>query len=356
MKGNIFIPRRAPRLQKSETHATLDPENIIVRVPFEYDGDGILETFANNDSVDVRLEYRTLVLTARKSGTAKVTLRSSVGLRSKAASTELDVTLADIPSPVLADNSWDIIQRTIHAGYGKQFWTPGDKVPRRLDGSVGITDVTGDYYDVLLDIDHNPEYEGAHNAQFGLAWYADDKTTPIAFCDDRYGHSYSDARDDFRMNPVDEITTGWSEMQLRRVIQGFYYAIQDGELKKRIVAGPKYCDDGAYIDFCVSDPKDVRIFRDVIWIPRAAEMYMQSYSLVLPATEKPFNMKFPIFDDYKAQAAYHYRDHTTTAAYWIATRKTIDMGIFAFVGNGGRVNFASAANVTYGVRPCYTIS
>ena len=57
------------------------PESLVQRIPIEYDGDGTLEAFPNNDNVAVRLDGHTLELTAQKSGKSQITVRATGGFK-----------------------------------------------------------------------------------------------------------------------------------------------------------------------------------------------------------------------------------------------------------------------------------
>lgn len=358
MKGIVNIPKIPGQLNIDTSALTIQPENLVTELPFTRPGNGAVEAVPSNDNIEVRTEADRLIITGRKSGAASLTVRAAAGTEHTGTVTQtINVTTKDMPSPILAENSPDIMQRVTHAGFASvPGWKPGDKVPRELSGTVGVTDVSGEYYDVLLGIDHNPEFELEHSLQFGLAWYASDGKTPIAFVDDKYNTGYYDARRDFRMNTdYRNLTAGYSGMQLRSVLQEFFGTITDEELKKRIVACPKYVDDGAYIAQGVSDPKDVTVLRDVIWLPSQYEMFPWNASPWEPKSEYAVTEQYPIFPGSASRIAYAFNNLTQAVWWWLRSRSTSSAGYFRIVYTDGATS-SYGATWSYGARPCYMVS
>ena len=225
-------------------------------------------------------------------------------------------------------------------------------VPRRLEGTVGICDVTGDYYDVLLGLDNSVAMHG-HHADFGLAWYASDRETPIGFVDDGYHQTYGGDRRDFRMSTTFTASTGYSGMQLHSVIQEFWDAITDAELRRRIVACPKMVDDGVFTAPNVFNPKDIRVLADVIWMPAAHEIWYAGQNSYAPITEASVTSTYHIFSGSSSRVAYAF-DNRTKAVYWWTRSRSMKNAYFCTVTPTGGTDHACQSGLA--VRPCYTIA
>ena len=82
MIGSVTRPRFTPALRLQSAPVVITPETLEQRIPIGYNGDGALEVVPSNGNVDARIEGRELVLTGRKSGTAKVEVRAAAGVYS----------------------------------------------------------------------------------------------------------------------------------------------------------------------------------------------------------------------------------------------------------------------------------
>lgn len=249
----------------------------------------------------------------------------------------------------------DIIARTVRAGYGKiPGWLPGDTIPRTLSGTVDlcnsagdVVDVTGQYYDVLLAIDHNPQFEGAHNAQFGLAWYGDDKA-PITFVGENF--STFDGDNGFTMWPAEQgALPTYGNSRMRRCAQNFLGTITDAILRKAIVSMPKYVDD-AYLS-AVSNPASIAVYRDAIWIPSVREL---SLDADVPEGELAVVHAFLPFASAATRTAYPHNSRAITVHWAVRTRR-VNSNWWQNVNGSGWFTGASP-NYKVGIRPCYTIA
>lgn len=70
--------------------------------------------------------------------------------------------------PSLEDYSWDEIKSFVEQGLAANIFSIGDKKSIILEGTVGDTDITGDYLAVILDIDHNMSGTLQHSLYFGI--------------------------------------------------------------------------------------------------------------------------------------------------------------------------------------------
>ena len=172
-------------------------------------------------------------------------------------------------------------------------------------------------------------------ADFGLAWYASDKSTPIAF------------EGDFKMYLSMSGITGYGGAKLRGDIQAFLDAITDAAVRDRIAACPRICYDALNRRF-----DDLR---DRIWMPRQFEVYGPGEGDGVANAEYAVSNRFPVFTSNYSRKAYAATD-LTRGVYWtLASQSAHDTTRFRMVGAAGSSVYGGA-NVAYAIRPCYTIA
>ena len=231
-------------------------------------------------------------------------------------------------------------------------------MPRRLDGTVDLCDgagtsidVTGNYYDVLLAIDHNPQLEGPHNAQFGLAWYAEDGQTRITFVGPEYETFNGDKG--FTMWPYPPNTglpASYGNSRVRKAIQGFLPTITDATLREAIVPTPKYVDDD--LSRPATDPSNVVVYRDAIWIPSLRELLSGDHFRI-PRTELALTEPFP---QPIQTRAYVYNNPSVPSSWALRSRAGDATGDWFVIVNSGGGNSSYTSGWKLGVCPCYTIA
>ena len=361
MNGIVLAPKGAGQLRLDKTTLAVAPETLVQRIHVDRIGNGAIEAVPNNDNAEVCVDDSDIVVTGRKNGSMQIQVRALDGTNYGRTKTHtLNVTLTEMPSKTLADNSWSVIQRIVRGGFARiAGWAPGDKIPRELSGVVGICDTTGSYYDVLLDLDNSAAMPG-HHADFGLAWYAADKTTQITFKDAEYGGKAIAAGAFSKLTEAhnalvaqDGLCPDWLDSDLRVTVQGFLDTIVDTELRGRITPSSRFLDVGVP----GQSPRDIErleVITDQIWIPTAQQVGLGGYGST-PKSDRMVGRQFPVLRTNASRLTRPHNDLSGDLIDWhLASRKIDDVHAHTVSTSGGL--YGIFHTTVRGVRVCYTIA
>ncbi len=189
-----------------------------------------------------------ITVTAKKTGTATITVHCAASASYTAPSDETCSVVADIPSGNLAENTPAMIQAVAQAGTGANYWSVGDRIQIDFEsvtvGSLNLTGLSACAF--IIGFNHNQAVEGTGiHFQFG-------KTTSgknIALVDASYGNNLCEG-DVFKMkyssgSNHDSNYGGWKSSYMRSTICSAMLNALPSAWRNVIANVTKYTDNTA---------------------------------------------------------------------------------------------------------------
>lgn len=226
----VTIGQATPTISASPASLTLNASTLSATSSITTDSDGAL-TVETSDSSVVTGSISNKVLTARHvnktSGSATLTVKQAATTNYKAASVQIPVTAAFVPSDV-DEASWATISEVSAAGTGDTYWDVGDCKAITLNGKIGdfLTLSNKTVYVFILAFNHN----SANGETQGILWggfkTAKANGTLFALFDSKYSPdaswaSYTDGSKTFTMNHKGNSNKGgWKGCDFRYDILG----------------------------------------------------------------------------------------------------------------------------------------
>ena len=99
------------------------------------------------------------------------------------------ISLGEIPDSVFNNNSWSTIKKAVNSGTASSYWKVGDRKAVTLNGTVGKKRFSNTItYCYILGFDHNTSVEsnGEHTIHIGFGASALSGGAYIAYCDSQY--------------------------------------------------------------------------------------------------------------------------------------------------------------------------
>lgn len=237
-------------------------------------------------------------------------------------------------SSVLAENSWDVIQKAARDGTAKNYWNVGDRVGIELNGTVGIQTFSNEtYYAYILGFDHNPDFEEA-GIHFQFGFTAASGGVHVAFCDSTYGSSSSSAC--FHMNSSNTNSGGWKDSYMRNTICSQFLSALPTALQNVIASTTKYTDNTGGGSNTASY---VTATSDKIFLLAEYEIFGEGYgysgSGFANDAEKNYQEQYTYYANGNSKVMYK-SNATSTACHWLERSPGCDISsIFCCVYNNG---------------------
>ena len=246
-------------------------------------------------------------------------------------------------SNVLAENSWDVIQKAARDGIAKNYWNVGDRIGVELNGTCSkLTFSNETYYAYILGFDHNPEYEEAGiHFQFGFTAASDGVN--IAFL------SGFDDDSDFYMSSNGSNSGGWASSFMRSTVCANFFNCLPIALQNVITSTTKWTDNtggGSDTASYVTSTND-KIFLLAEYEIHGTRSYANS-------AEQNYQVQYEYYKNGNSKVKYRHTD-TSSTFYWWTRSPYSDLGYnFCRVGTNGNANAYSADN-SFGFAPGFRV-
>ncbi len=251
-----------------------------------------------------------------------------------------------LPGAKLENNSPEIIQAVAKAGLGPMFWSVGDRVPIRLNGTVGnLTFYDEEYYAYIIGFNHNLDVEGVGiHFQFGKVGTGKD----ICFIDGSYNSRGNSAA--FRMNTTDTNSGGWNGSYMRKTICPAFLACLPSAWRNIIAACTKYTDNtGGGSDIA----SYVTATSDKIWLLAFWEV-SGSHDLENSA-EQNYQKQYAYYANGNSKVKYGYKSINKAEFWWLRSVYKGNATHFLYVNRVGGINLNNA-NYSMGFTPGFKVA
>lgn len=313
------------------------------------DGNGKAFTVSVSDEsiATASINGNVITLTGKNTvGATTVTIKDAGSISYKPSEKTIAVNVA---AGALATADPADIQKTIKMGLAPKVWSVGDRAPIVLDGTVGsYTFSNYTAYAYILGFDHNADIEGANRVHFQFAFNTASAGTHIAFCDNLYDSSGSNAM--FHMNSSDTNTGGWSSSYMRNTICSQFLAAMPKEWQNIISECTKYTDNtgggkdtSSYVTATTEKiflPSEFEIFGTKAWANSAEQNYQKQYDYYKNGNSKIMQKS---------------GDPNTAAWWWLRSPHSGYSAYFCGVAIDGSAS-STRASLSRGFAPCFTIA
>lgn len=286
----------------SKTAVTLGPSALYAEVEVIGSNIGTITAVSSDTGIAVvSVSDTTVTVQAVSQGSATLTIANSATATSKIVA----VTVARIPSNTLAGNSPATIQAVAQASAGSSYWSVGDKIGIKVNGTVGALTLNNTYYAFILGFDHNSDIEGIGiHFQFGKTANGVD----IAFCDSKYNNYGNGAY--FNMSTTRTNSGGWGGSYMRNTICAAFFSALPAEWQDIIAPCMKYSDNkGGGSDTA----SYVTSTADKIWL--LSEFELQGVRHNANSAEQNYQAQYDYYKNGNSRIKYRH-DMPTTASYW----------------------------------------
>ena len=186
-------------------------------------------------TLDVSTLQKTITVTGKAKGTAKITVSVAAGTNHTAPASVVCTATVSLPSKTLADNDPATIQAVGAAGTGASYWAVGDKIGIAVNGTFGGLTLNQTVYAFILGFNHNQSVEG-NGIDFQFGKTADGKD--IAFV-----QSYGSASTGFCMNTSNTNSGGWKNSHMMKTICPAFLNALPSAWRNAIKNCTKYSDN-----------------------------------------------------------------------------------------------------------------
>lgn len=249
-------------------------------------------------------------------------------------------------STTLADYTPSEIQSIAQSMQGANYWSVGDSVPIKLNGTVGeVTFFDDTYYAFIIGFEHNNTVEGhGIHFQFGKTKTGID----IAFTDGKYNTMGETPA--FRM----ELTTknnGWEPSYMRNTICPAFFSTLPTEWQNVIVPCTKYTKnsgvpDGSNMAECITATSD-NIFL-------LAEYEVYGVKEVASLAESNYQKQYAYYANGNSTAKYKYSSPDDVCYWWLRSPCIRSTGYFCHASAYG--SYIANSSNSYGFAPAFKVA
>ena len=263
-------------------------------------------------------------------GTATISLNSEAKAAVEALKKELG---GKLPSANIGDNTHEVIQKVAAAGLGAAFWNIGDSTAVYISGTVGSLSINGAFRVFIIGFNHNSGVEGLGiHFQFGK----DSNGKDLAFCDDKYNTTGSDAA--FRMNTTNTNAGGWASSYMRNTICPAFLAALPESWRKIIAPCTKYTDNVGGGNGSVA--ANITATVDKIFLLSEQEVFG---TITNGNTyEANYQKQYEYYANGNSRVKYRHNSTTTACYWWLRSVNATYTDYFRSVSTGGSVSSYSA--------------
>ena len=343
------INKAAGSLTLNKSSITLDGGTTSGTVTATRAGDGTVSaTSSAPDVATASVNGTTITITAKSTGTATVTVNVAEGTNHTAPASKSFSVTVEMASSSLEDNSPAIIKSAAQSGQAPNLWSEGDKIPIKVNGTVGALSLNGTYYAFIIGFNHNASIEGGNSIHFQFGKNA--SGTDIAFVDSLYGSydSYSDIY--FKMNTTNTNSGGWKSSLMRTARCAEFLSALPKDWQNVIVACTKYSDNTGGGSNTASY---VTATQDKIWLLAEFEVFGTRY--YANSAEQNYQKQYDYYKNGNSRVKYKHNDTGTACVWWLRSVNATDSNNFRVVNTDGSSS-NSNADGSWGFAPGFKVA
>ena len=298
------IAKAAGSLTLGASSVELDISTLSKTVAVTRAGDGAISATSSNTSVaKVEVSGSNVVITGLAAGDATITVKVAAGTNHTAPANKTIAVSVSVPSASLADNTPATIQAAAQSGQASNYWSVGDKMGIKVNGSFGGLSYNNTVYAFILGFNHNSGVEGDNSIHFQFG-----KTS--AGVDIAWVYSYGSTSTGFCMNTSNSNSGGWKSSYMRGTICAAFLSALPTEWQNVIAACTKYSDNTGGGSNTASY---VTATSDKIWL--LSEFEVQGARSYANSAEQNYQKQYDYYKNGNSKVKYKH-DATTTACYW----------------------------------------
>lgn len=259
-------------------------------------------------------------------------------------------------SPVLDENSWDVISAVAAHGMGANYWSVGDCKAVTVSGTVGTLSINGTYYVYILGFNHNG---AANTIDFGTFKSALSGGADICLIDSSYGSQVTTSGK-FTMNTSNSNSGGWNGSHMRKTVLGSnstptsptantLLAALPSDLRAVMKAMTIYTDNtggGSNTASYVTATTD--------YLPLLAEFEIFGRRTYANSAEQNYQKQYAYYSAGNSKVKYRHSSTGSTADWWERSPNYRDSQYFCLVNTNGTANPYNAF-YAYGVAPIFRV-
>jgi hypothetical protein len=244
------------------------------------------------------------------------------------------------PDPVFANNTPEQIQAAVRAGIASSLWNVGDKIPIKLQGTVGdYLSLNGTYYAYILGFDHNINVEssGEHNLhlQFGKTAAG----TDICF--------YK-----IKWNDTNTNKGGWAGSKCRTAICPAFLQTMPSEWQEVITNCTKYTDN---VGNGTTAASNVTATQDKIWTLASYELWGDVTDGGKNNNEKTYQKQYTYYVNGGSKVKYQHNNTSQKGVWYLRSPYRGNSVTICGVNASGNFN-GYDGGTQRGFAPCFQIS
>lgn len=332
------IGKAAGSLTLGESSVKLTGTSLTKTVTVNRAGDGAISATSNDTSTaKVEVVSGGVQITGLKTGSAKITVKVAAGTNHTApADKTIDVTV-EMANPNLTDNTPATIQQAAQSGQAANYWSVGDKVAIKVNGTFGGLSYNDTIYAFILGFNHNASVEGSNSIHFQFGKTA--TGVDIAF----YGTG-------FKMNTSDTNTNGWQSSYMRGTICPAFLAALPTEWQNVIASCTKYSDNKGG---GTNTASNVTSTPDKIWL--LSEFEVQGTRSYANSAEQNYQKQYDYYKNGNSKVKYQHTAQTTACIWWLRSAPTSNGSNFCRVNTDGSASNSNASS-SYGFAPGFKVA
>jgi len=259
----------------------------------------------------------------------------------------------DMPSATLGDNTPATIQAAARAGVAPNYWSVGDKIGIKINGTFGGLTVNDTYYAVIIGFNHNSGIEGGNSIHFQFGKNSSGKD--IAFIGSGGGTSFGDA---FNMCTQNLNSYGWSRSYMRVTVCPAFLNCMPTGWQSVIASCTKYSDNS--YDPCLNSADGVTSTSDKIWLLAEFEVFGSRTSA--NGAEQNYQKQYDYYKNGNSKVRYKHGATSDNCDWWVrsACSSSTDSSAnsrncFCAVNTYGKASIREALT-SHGFSPCFKVA
>lgn len=306
-------------------------------------GTGTITAESSNTNIaTVAVNGSTITVTGVAKGNATITVHCAGNTNYSAPADKTCSVTVDLPSSTLADNTPAQIKAVAAAGNGSSYWSVGDKIGIKVNGSFGGLSYNDTVYAFIIGFNHNQSVEGKGiDFQFGktsggtdIAWVQSYGSTGTGFC----------------MNTSNTNSGGWSSSYMRSTICAAFLNALPSAWQSVIASATKYSDNTGGGNDTASY---VTSTSDKIWL--LSEFEVQGSRSYANSAEKNKQQQYAYYANGNSKIKYQHTSTGSACDWWLRSVHATDTTTFCCVNTAGSAYF-NGAYYSIGFAPGFKVA
>lgn len=338
------IGKAAGSLSLNKSSLTLNVSSLTGTISVTRSGSGTISATSSKTSVaTVSVSGTTVTVTAKAKGSATITVSVASDSNYTAPTSKTCSVTVNMPSTTLGDNTPAEIQAAARAGTAPNYWSVGDKIGIKIDGTFGGLTVDGTYYAVIIGFNHNSSIEGSNSIHFQFGKNSSGKD--IAFV-----QNYSSVYTGFCMEKTsDNNTGGWKSSYMIETICPAFLSAMPTAWQNVIASCTKYSDNTGGSNIISSN---VTSTSDKVWLLSEFEVF-GTITYANPA-EKNYQKQYDYYKNGNSKIRSKHSSTDSNCDWWLRSISSVET-YFSIVNEFGHA-LAFTVSSSRGFSPCFKVA